>query len=73
MQPSYLIRFSNSHCFLTGTKKKSLKLQTRRKCGDTGAAHKIHMQAEIPISKEWKKNLARRENKEKMGHTTHTV
>lgn len=44
----------------------SLKLQTRQKRGDTGTSHKIHIQAEIPIPKEWKKFLARGENKENL-------
>ena len=36
----------------------------KKKRGDTGASHKIHIQAEIPIPKDWKKCLG--ENKENL-------
>ena len=44
----------------------SLKQQTRQKRGDTGIQHKIHIQSEIAIPKEWKKFLTRGENKENL-------
>ena len=57
---------SQIHIVFDRYEENSLKSLTRQKRGDSTKGHKIHIQADMTVPKEWKKFLSRGENKENL-------